>query len=94
METHTLVDYLTVALFALCCTGGVVSWAFVFHYMFRTMNGFRPDRRWGRFLPISLLIPWFFTDEGNAHRIKLIYALAGFAFFCGSGIAIGFINLK
>lgn len=91
MEPRMLIGYFAIALFVLCwASGGVISWCFAAYYMFKTMGGFRPKRRWGQYLPFSLLMPSFFTSEGNAYRIKLLRAGGFFLLFVGVGAVIGF----
>lgn len=69
--------------------GGVISWCFAAYYMIKTMGGFRPERRWGQYDPFSLLMPSFFTSEGNVYRAKLLRALGLFCLFVGIGMVIG-----
>jgi len=85
-----LVGYVAIAIFVLCWVGGVVSWCFAVYYMVKTIRRFRPERRWGQYLPFSLLMPSFFTDEGNSYRVKLLRAGGFFLLFVGVGAAIGF----
>ncbi|WP_457322712.1 hypothetical protein [Roseateles sp. P5_E11] len=89
MEPRMLLGYGAIALFALCWVGGVISWCFAAYYMVKTMGGFRPERRWGQYVPFSLFMPSFFTSEGNVYRAKLLRALGLFCLFVGIGMAIG-----
>ena len=68
---------------------GVVAWGYAAVYMFKTMTRFHPDRKWGLFIPVSLFMPWFFTDEGNRYRVKLLKATALFIAMVASGFALG-----
>jgi hypothetical protein len=58
--------------FASFCVGGLVAWCYAFGAFWKLKNQFAPGRRWGQFLPVSLFLPWFFTPEGNAIRVKLL----------------------
>lgn len=84
-----LLSYGATALFALCWVGGVISWCFAAYYMIKTMSSFRPERRWGQYLLFSLLMPSFFTSEGNVYREKLLRALGLFCLFVGICMAVG-----
>jgi hypothetical protein len=84
-----LLGYGAIALFSLCWIGGVVSWCFAAYYMIKTMGGYRPERRWGKYLPFSLFMPSFFTSEGNIYRARLLRALGLFCLLVGMGMAIG-----
>ncbi len=88
-----LAGYLILAPFVLCVLGAGVSWGFMAYYMFRTMTGFHPERDWGRYLPFSLFVPWFFTAEGNVFRAKLLRSGGLFLLFLGLGAAYG-LGLK
>lgn len=83
-----LLGYGAITLFVLCWVGGVISWCFGAYYMIKTMRRFRPERRWGQYLPFSLFMPSFFTGEGNVYRAKLLRALGLFCLFVGVGWAI------
>lgn len=84
-----LISYLAMMVCVLCFVGGVISWCFAAYYMFKTMRGYRPERRWGQYLPLSLAMPWFFTDEGNVYRGRLLRACAVFLLFVAVGAMIG-----
>ena len=60
--------------------------------MSKTLANYRLDRRWEKFLPWSVFMPWFFTDEGNKYRVRLLMATGLFALLIASGFALGFIN--
>jgi hypothetical protein len=88
MESNSLLGYGAITLFALCWAGALVSWCFGAYYMIKTLRRFRPERRWGQYLPFALFMPLFFTSEGNAYREKLLRALGLFCLFFGGGMAI------
>ena len=73
---------------------GVISWGFGGFYMFKTMNRFHPDRSWGKYVAISLFIPWFFTDEGNKYRVRLLWALTIFFVSVAGCFGIVFCGTK
>jgi hypothetical protein len=75
-------------LFVACWVIGVLAWGYAAVYMFKTLNRFHPDRKWGQFIPVSLFSSWFFTDEGNQYRVKLLKATALFIAMVASGFAI------
>ena len=87
-----LVGYSLIGGFVLLCVGGVVSWGFGTYYMVKTFSRFHPDRTWGKFVPFSLFLPWFFTDEGNVYRVKLLRASAVFLACVGGGFGIGLLT--
>jgi hypothetical protein len=91
-----LLGYTLIGLFAAFCVAGVVSWCFAAFYMFKTLAGFRPDRTWGRYIAVSLFMPWFFTEEGNRYRVKLLRSATLFIVFVVCGLGAGFLveNLK
>jgi hypothetical protein len=80
-----------VVLFVACWVIGVVAWGYGAVYMIKTLNRYHPDRKWGQFIPVSLFMPWFFTDEGNHYRVKLLKATALFIAMVASGFGIGLL---
>jgi hypothetical protein len=88
MDDLPATEYLLLAPIILSWVGAVVSWGFTAYYMFKIATRFHPDRQWGKFVPISIFLPWFFTDEGNIYRAKLLKAGALFLLFLALGIAI------
>lgn len=88
-----VVGYLIIAVFALCWLGGVISWGFAAYYMVKTLGRFHPDRQWGKFVAFSFFIPWFFTEEGNVYRVKLLRSSGLFVLFIAIGAGIG-LTLK
>lgn len=89
MNDLPLVAYLVLATFVLCWVGGVISWCFAAYYMFKVMPRFRPGREWGRYVPFSIFSSWFFTDDGNLFRAKLLKSGSLFVLFVALGAAIG-----
>lgn len=90
MNDLPLAGYLILAPFVLCLVGGLISWGFAAYYMVKTMVRFRPDRQWGMYVPFSIFLSSFFTDEGNFYRVKLLKASGLFIVFVAMGGAIGF----
>lgn len=90
MDDLPFIGYLILAPFVLCLVGGFISWGFAAYYMFKTMVRFRPDRQWGRYVPYSIFLPSFFTEEGNVYRLKLLRASGLFILFIALAGAIGF----
>jgi hypothetical protein len=41
---------------------------------------------------VSLLMPWFFTQEGNEYRVKLLKAGGLFLVLAGIALAFGFFT--
>lgn len=78
-----------VVVFAACWLGAVVIWSLAVKYMLKTMASYRPDRKWGRYVPWSILMSSFFTEEGNGHRVRMWRHLAQFVLFCGAAFGIG-----
>lgn len=85
-----IVSCVGIALLIACWVGGVIAWFLAAKYMLKTMASYRPDRQWGKCFPFSLLMPSFFTDEGNRFRAKLLRHLSQGVLFFASGLAIGF----
>jgi hypothetical protein len=81
--------YIVVAVFAVCWLGAVVTWFLAAKCMLKTLEGYRPDRQWGKLLPFSLLMPCFFTEEGNRHRTALLRHMLHSSLFAGAGLGIG-----
>src|SRR5688572_10402207 len=75
--------------FVACIVIGVVAWGYAAFYMIKTLSSFHPERRWGQFIPVSLFVPWFFTEEGNRYRVKLLKASALFLAMVAGGFAAG-----
>jgi hypothetical protein len=90
MKHLTPSSYPFIALFILCWLGAVVSWGFGAYYMIKLMAQYRPERRWGRIVFASIFLPWFFTDEGNIFRAKLLRSIGLFLLFVGLGMAVAF----
>jgi hypothetical protein len=81
-----------IAVFVAAFVAAVVSWGFAAFYMVKTLKHFHPERRWGQFLPVSLFMPWFFTDEGNRYRVKLLKAGGLFTLLVGLGLLFGLLT--
>jgi hypothetical protein len=92
MTLAQLAGYALIAAFMVLWAAAAVSWGFAAVYMFKTMTRFHPDRAWGRFVPISLFMPWFFTEEGNKYRVKLLRAAGLFLALVGLAMAFGFFT--
>lgn len=92
MIPHFL-GYVGIAIFLACWLGGVITWFLSAKYMLKTMASYHPDKKWGKYLPYSILIPSFFTDDGNRYRAKLLRHLIQFLVFTGTGLSIG-LGLK
>jgi hypothetical protein len=90
MDHFPLVGYLALVPFILCVVGAAISWFFAAYYMIKTLNRFHPQRQWGKFLAFSLFLSWFFTEEGNLYRVKLLKAVGLFLLFSALGMGIGF----
>ncbi|ULQ46352.1 hypothetical protein JN531_014785 [Flagellatimonas centrodinii] len=82
----------TIVLFVAIWIAGVITGGFSAVYMFKTMANYHPKREWGKILPISLFIPWFFTDEGNKYRVKLLKSSGLFIVLVISGVGLGLLN--
>ncbi len=83
MDDLPVIGYVMLAPFVLFWVGGVVSWGFAAYYMFKTLTRLHPDRQWGRYVSLSIFSPWFFTDEGNLYRVKLLKSSGLFILFVG-----------
>jgi hypothetical protein len=92
MTLADIAAFLLIGAFVLLCVGAVVSWGFAAFYMVKTLNRFHPERKWGQFLPVCLFLPWFFTDEGNVYRVKLLKAGGVFVLLVGIGLTFGFFT--
>ena len=57
--------------------------------MIKTLNRFHPQRQWGKLLAFSLFLSWFFTEEGNLYRVKLLKAAGLFLLFSALGMGMG-----
>lgn len=91
MTLNVAIAIALVVLFVVCWVIGVVAWGYAAVYMFKTMTRFHAGRKWGQFIPVSLFMPWFFTDEGNRYRVKLLKASALFIAMVASGFALGLL---
>lgn len=89
MET-ALVGCLILAVFIACLVIGIINWGYAAYFMFKTMNGYHPKREWGKFIPVSIFSSWFFTEEGNLHRLKMLRHTAFFLACIAIGATIGF----
>lgn len=89
MADLPLIGYLILTLFALCWVGAAITWIFTAYYMIKILNRYHPQRQWGKFLAFSLFSPWFFTEEGNLYRLKLLKAGGLFLLFLALGTGIG-----
>lgn len=91
MDDLPLTGYLILAPFVLCLVAAAVTWFFAAYYMIKTMSHFHPQRQWGKFVAFSLFTPWFFTEEGNFYRVRLLKAGGLFFLFLAlaAGIALG-----
>jgi hypothetical protein len=58
--------------------------------MIKTMTRFYPGREWGKYIPISVFLPWFFTEEGNSYRAKLLRAVSIFLVCFAAEIGLAF----
>ena len=83
---------ITVILFAVICLAGLITGVYGAIYMHKTMINYRPNRSWGQYLPISIFMPYFFTEEGNKYRIKLLKNVGLFILLASCGFGVGFIN--
>jgi hypothetical protein len=92
MTSAQLVAYLLIGAFIVLFIAAAVSWGFAAFYMIKTMTRYHPERTWGKYVPVSLFMPWFFTAEGNVYRIKLLKAGGLFTFLVALGIAFGFFT--
>jgi hypothetical protein len=89
MALKTAAVVVLLVVFVACFVIGVVAWGYAAFYMIKTLSRFHPDRRWGQFIPVSLFTPWFFTEEGNHYRVKLLKASALFLAMVAGGFAAG-----
>lgn len=91
MDDLPLIAYLALVPFVLCLGCAAITWFFAVYYMLKTLNRFHPQRQLGKFVGFSLFTPWFFTEEGNIYRGKLLRASGLFLLFLGlaAGVALG-----
>ncbi len=87
-----VIEYGLVGGFIALWVAGVISWGFAAYYMFKLLGGFQPERLWGKFIPVCVFIPWFFTESGNMYRIRLLRASAVFFLCVAGGFAIGLLT--
>lgn len=88
MDDLPIIGYLILAPFALCLVAAAITWFFAAYYMIQTLKNFHPQRQWGKFVLFSLFTQWFFTEEGNFYRVRLLKA--GGLFFLFLALAAGF----
>jgi hypothetical protein len=67
---------------------GLYLWAKAARHMFGLLTNFKPNMTWGRFIPICIFIPNFFTEQGNIHRVALLKYAGLFIIFCGTPFII------
>jgi len=89
MTSEQLAGYALIAGFVALWFVALVAWIFAAFYMIKVLNRFHPERTWGKFIPISLFVPWFFTEEGNKYRVKLLQAAGIFILSIGIGLGFG-----
>lgn len=87
---YDAIAIILLVLFTVLWITGTVVMGFVMYYLFKTTGGFRADRKWGRFFPYALFLPWFFTDEGNTYRVKFFRAMGLFLALIAAAFAVGF----
>jgi hypothetical protein len=92
MTLSDLARYGLISAFIVLWVAAAISWGYTAVYMFKTMNRYHPDRTWGKFVPVSLFMPWFFTQAGNEYRLKLLKAAGLFLVLVGIAIAFGFFT--
>lgn len=86
-----LIGHLIIWAFVLALAGGAISALFAAYYLVMSLRRFHPERGWGRFIGVSFFVPWFFTVEGNAYRVKLLRSGGFVALFTmmGAGVSFG-----
>jgi hypothetical protein len=89
MTSGQLVEYAVIGFFIAYCGVAVVAWGFSAFYMIKTLNRFHPDRTWGKYVGYSLFVPWFFTEEGNRYRVKLLKSAGFFVALVGIALIFG-----
>lgn len=73
---------------------GLYLWFNAARHMIGTLNNFKPNMSWGRFIPISIFMPGFFTEQGNVHRVAMLKYAGLFILFCGLPfVAVGLWEL-
>ena len=92
MTLPDLAGYAFIAAFIALWIGAAVSWGFAAFYMIKTLSRFHPERTWGKYVPISLFMPWFFTEEGNTYRARLLRAAGLFILCVGIALAFGLLT--
>ena len=92
MTLPDVARYALIGGFILLWVAAAISWGYAAVYMVKTMNRYHPERTWGKFVPVSLFMPWFFTQEGNEYRVKLLKAAGLFLVLVGIAIAFGFFT--
>jgi hypothetical protein len=89
MTLMQLAEYAVIGFFIAYCAVAVVAWGFAAFYMIKTLNRFHPDRTWGKYVGFSLFVPWFFTEEGNRYRVKLLRSGGIFVALVGIALLFG-----
>ena len=74
----TVAYTMVLGLFAAACIAGFVAGGYGMYYMAKTLGGYHPSRKWGMLVPISIFIPWFFTDDGNTDRVRMLRSVGAF----------------
>jgi len=56
--------------------------------MWGLLHNYKPNRDWGRYIPFSIFLPSFFTDQGNVHRKAMLKYSGLFIVFVGTPFLI------
>jgi hypothetical protein len=92
MTSAHLIEYAVVGFFVAYCAVAVAAWGFAAYYMIKALNRFHPDRAWGKYVGFSLFVPWFFTEEGNIYRVKLLRSGGIFVAMVGVALLFGAVT--
>jgi len=77
-QTNIIVIVIGLPLFGIA----LYLWVNAARHMIGLLNNFKPNMTWGRFIPICIFMPGFFTEQGNIHREAMLKYAGLFIAFC------------
>jgi hypothetical protein len=81
-------------IFLLFWIAAFITWCYGAYFSFKIRKKFNPEKKWGKYLPYSIFMSRYFTEEGNIYRIKILRSMAIFLVLWGCGFAIALIFFK
>ncbi len=92
MYSESLGGKITIAMFVITWVLCLITFVYGTIYLYRMTKCYRPEKRWGRFIPFSIFYPSFFNDTGNYYRVKFIRNSVLFVILMAVMFGTGMIN--